>query len=97
MRLPQKALLTIAPSVVSGQESPRSPSWPIHRAAYARRASFQNMRIHHGRFYVAMAEMLLDRADIVVSSSGFAAEEWQLRVMSGRLGGVGMARRLLYM
>ena len=61
------------------------------------------MRIHHGRLYVAMAEMLLDRTDILAPSSGFVAEEWQLWVYhrnsaeSGRLGGVGMARRLLYM
>ena len=39
------------------------------------------MGIHHGRLYVAMAEMLLDRADIVAPSSGFVAEEWQLRVI----------------
>jgi hypothetical protein len=44
-----------------------------------------------------MAEMLLDRAAIVAPSSEFVAEEWQQRVITGRLGGVGMARRLLDM
>jgi hypothetical protein len=50
-----------------------------------------------------MAEMLLDRTDILAPSSGFVAEEWRLWVYhrnsaeSGLLGGVGMARRLLYM
>jgi hypothetical protein len=56
--------------------------WPIRRTAYARQTSFQNMGIHHGRLHVAMAEMLLERADIIVPSSGWVTGKWQLRVNS---------------
>jgi hypothetical protein len=44
-----------------------------------------------------MAELLLERPDVVAPPSGWVTSKWQQRVMSGRLGGVGMARPLLYM
>ena len=49
----------------------------IRRAMYVRRTAFQNMRLHHVHLDLAMADVLLERVDMVASSGVFVAEERQ--------------------
>ena len=51
------------------------------RAVSPGRAAIQDITTDHGRLYVAMAEKVLDRADIVAPSSGSVADKWSLRLM----------------
>ncbi len=53
------------------------------RAVSPGRTTIQDMDTDHGRLHVAMAEKFLDRAEIVASSSGCVADEWQQRVRNG--------------
>ena len=56
------------------------------RAVSPGRAAVQDMDTDHGRLYVAMAQKLLDRADIVAPSGGCVADKGQLRVRTGPQG-----------
>ena len=61
-------------------EDPHSPSTGLRTPG---RTTVEDMGVDHGRLYVAMAQKLLDRADIVASTSGWGAGKWQLRVIGG--------------
>src|SRR2546423_378495 len=65
----------------------------IERAADAERAAVEDVRVEHGRGYVAMPEQLLDRADVVPAFEEIFSQRFWQGDRAGTSAQVGVVQR----